>query len=181
MKITKSNLWQLINTVLIITLLSYIAVTAMQKEEVKSKIVYIDNIKIFNGFNMTKDLSKENEKKYAGKIKVFDSLVNKIKAVEINLQKLRTIPENKKIEYAKLQKIVVEKDKELKEIQTFVKNDLNKKIWKRLNDYIKIYGEKHHIDIILGAQGNGNIMYGKANVDITNTFIKFANNKYEGN
>ena len=181
MKITKNNLWQIINTVLIISILSYIAVTAMQQKEKKSNIVYIDNIKIFNNFNMTKDLSKENEKKYAGKIKVFDSLVNKIKTLEISLQKLKTIPNDKKIAYAKLQKIVVEKDKELKEIQTFVKNDINKKVWKRINDYIKIYGKIHQIDIILGAQGSGNIMYGKDKVNITNAFITFANNKYEGN
>lgn len=179
---TKANLWNIINSILIICLFSYILVTTLsQKDDSKSKIVYVDNIKLFTDFNMTKDLNKQNEKKYAGKIKVFDSLVNNIKILEQSLQKLKTIPNSKKMEYAKLQKVVVEKDRELAEIREFVKNDVNKKVWKRLNNYINTYGEKRNIDIILGAQGQGNIMYGKDYADITKDFIKFANSKYEGN
>ncbi len=182
MKITKANLWNIVNSILIICLFSYILVTTLsQKEDSKSKIVYVDNIKLFTDFNMTKDLNKQNEKKYAGKIKVFDSLVNNIKILEQSLQKLKTIPNSKKMEYAKLQKVVVEKDRELAEIREFVKNDVNKKVWKRLNNYINTYGKKRNIDIILGAQGQGNIMYGKDYADITKDFIKFANSKYEGN
>lgn len=181
MKLLKNNAWELINSILIIGLLLYFVNYTITQEKHKNKIVYVDNIKIFKKFNMTKDLTKEIENKYKGQIKEFDSLVNVIKTMEINLQKLKTISNAKKLAYAKLQKIVVEKDKELKKIQGFVQNEISTKTWKRLNEYIKEYGKKYNFDIILGAQGNGTIMYGKENVDITDVFLKYANNKYEGN
>lgn len=181
MELLKKHLWKIINSILIIGFILYFVNYKSTQEKHKNKIVYIDNIKIFNEFNMTKDLTKENEAKYKGQIKEFDSLVNTIKAMETELQKLKTIPNKKKLTYAKLQKIVIEKDKELKQLQNYVQNDISSKTWKRLNNYIKEYGTKYNLDLIIGAQGNGTIMYGKDNVNITEVFLKYANKKYEGN
>lgn len=181
MEIIKKNIWQLFNTLLLVGLIIYFVNYKTTQEKHKNKIVFIDNIKIFSDFNMTNDLTKQNEDKYKGQIKEFDSLVSTIKTMETNLQKLKSISNKKKLAYAKLQKIIVEKDKELKQIQSYVQNDISKKTWKRLNEYITEYGKKYNLDIIMGAQGNGSIMYGKDNVDITDVFLKYANKKYEGN
>lgn len=181
MKILKKNVWKIINSLLIICLFTYFVKENGNLKKHKTRIAYVDNLKIFNDFNMTKELTKQNEEKYKSQIATFDSLVNAIKSLETDLQKLKTIPNKRKMEYAKLQKIVVEKDKELKQIQAYVQGEISTKTWKRINEYIKSYGEKFNLDLILGAQGQGNIMYGKDNVDITEEFIKYANHKYEGN
>ncbi len=180
----KNNFWKIINSIFLIAIIAFL----IRKNDFDNKnnhqnfnIAYIDNIKIFSNFNMTKDLSKINEKKYASKIKAFDSLVVKIKTMENYLKKQRHISKKEKLNYAKIQKIVIEKDKELKRIQENVKNEINVKVWKRLNEYIVMFGKKKKLNLILGAQGNGNIMYGNSKINITDSFIKFANNKYEGN
>jgi len=181
MEFLKKNLWKVINTLLIIGFALYFINYTITQRKHKNKIVFIDNVKVFSDFNMAKDLTKQNENKYKSQIKEFDSLVKTIKEMETKLQKLKTISNSKKMAYAKLQKIVVEKDNELKKIQNFVQNDISSKTWKRLNEYIQNYGKKYNLDIIMGTQGNGNIMYGKDNVDITDVFLKYANKKYEGN
>lgn len=181
MKQIKTNSWKIINSILIICLFTYFIKENSNLKKHKTRIAYVDNLKIFNDFNMTKELTKQNEEKYKPQIKTYDSLVNAIKFLETDLQKLKTIPNKRKTEYAKLQKTVVEKDKELKQIQAYVQSEISNKTWKRINEYIKSYGEKFNLDIILGAQGQGNIMYGKDNVNITEEFLKYANRKYEGN
>ncbi|WP_300665333.1 OmpH family outer membrane protein [Fluviicola sp.] len=46
-------------------------------------------------------------------------------------------------------------------------------IWGEINRSISEYGKKHGIDFILGAKGDGNIMYASDRCDITNELIEF--------
>ncbi len=48
-------------------------------------------------------------------------------------------------------------------------------IWGEINRSISEYGKKHEIDFILGAKGDGNIMYASDRCDITDELIKFIN------
>ncbi|MBQ0740892.1 hypothetical protein J9332_42125, partial [Aquimarina celericrescens] len=70
---------------------------------------------------------------------------------------------------------------ELKKMNDVLSKDMHEKIWGRLNQYIKEYGEINKCKIILGTQGNGNIFYGKEGVDITTKILEYVNTKYEGN
>ncbi len=48
-------------------------------------------------------------------------------------------------------------------------------IWGELNRTISEYGKKNGIDFILGAKGDGNIMYASDRCDITDALIKYIN------
>ncbi len=50
-------------------------------------------------------------------------------------------------------------------------------IWGEINRSISEYGKKHDIDFILGARGDGNIMFGSDRCDITEDIIRFINKK----
>lgn len=50
-------------------------------------------------------------------------------------------------------------------------------IWGEINRSISEYGKKHEIDFILGARGDGNIMFGSDRCDITDDVIRFINKK----
>lgn len=175
----KKNVWQIINSVLIAGVIVFTLVLNNTKTE--DKIVYVDNVRVFQEFEMTKELGAQNEKKFQPVIQVFDSLVKDIQQLEATLKEKKKITEKDRLEYAKRQKIVIEKEQELERIKSIVKEDINNKVWERLNGYIKEYGEQNGITLILGAQGQGNIMYGESPSDITDDFIAYANFKFEGN
>ncbi len=50
----------------------------------------------------------------------------------------------------------------------------------QVNSLIELYGKNHGYDIIFGANGSGNIVYGVEAVDITNEVLVALNRDYEG-
>lgn len=61
-----------------------------------------------------------------------------------------------------------------------IATDFSTKVWKQLNSYVEEYGAENDYDVIIGMQGNGNVMYAKEGVNITDDVIVYANNKYNG-
>lgn len=175
----KKNSWNLINSVLICLLIIAIVFIKQQKND---RIIFIDNVKVFKGFNMTKELGDMNEVKFKPELEAYDSLVSTLSIIESKL-KLKGDKASKEEtkEYVSLRRKISNKENEIEEIKMYVKNDINRKVWERLNVYIKEFGEKNNVKLIIGAQGNGNIMYGNSKVDFTEKFINYANFKYEGN
>lgn len=73
-----------------------------------------------------------------------------------------------------------EKRDELMTIEQEAANKYTEQIWERLNVYVRDYGISQNYDIILGAKGDGVLMYADEKMDITNEVLKYANKKYEG-
>ena len=134
--------------------------------------VYVDNVRLFNGFNMSKDMSKIHTKKIKIQTKKVDSLYQ---VFQLNI-KAKFGQEQLKIAQQKLQ---VE-DQKLTEIKQNFSTNVTQQVWDRLNNYIEEYGEAHSYKIILGTQGGGNVMYANDATDITNDILNYANGKYEG-
>ena len=72
-------------------------------------------------------------------------------------------------------------DQELKQKSDYLSTELSQQVWTRLNKYMTDYGQANNYKIIFGTQGNGNVMYAEEGLDVTNDFLLFANNNYEGN
>ena len=49
----------------------------------------------------------------------------------------------------------------------------------QINSYVKEYGEKQGYDLILGITRDGNILYGKEAIDITDEVLKGLNDSYK--
>ncbi|WP_159025810.1 OmpH family outer membrane protein [Aquimarina sp. Aq78] len=155
-----------------VLLLIVIFITFYFPKPSSADIVYVDNIKLFNGFNMSQDLGKINTEKITKQKKKLDSLYtiysifreqeNKEKTQELEVQ-LRT------------------EDQELKKMNDYLSKDIRQKVWNRLDQYIKEYGIANQCKIILGTQGVGNVMYAQEEIDITTKVLEYANTKYEGN
>ena len=58
--------------------------------------------------------------------------------------------------------------------------EYNKQIWNQINQYVKDYGKEKGYEFILGASGDGTIMYSNDANNITEDVIQYINNKYEG-
>ncbi|MBL7845559.1 MAG: OmpH family outer membrane protein [Cyclobacteriaceae bacterium] len=53
-------------------------------------------------------------------------------------------------------------------------------IWRFINESIAAYGKENNYDYILGATGNGSLMFANPEVNITNDIIRFCNDRYSG-
>lgn len=58
--------------------------------------------------------------------------------------------------------------------------DFTQKIWKQLNSYVEEFGKENDYLMIVGTQGDGNVMYVKESANITNELIEYVNKKYNG-
>lgn len=168
---TKFNRLTLINSVIMLLVIIALLFNYLNQNK-EEPIVYIDNVKLFNGFNMAKDIKAVEEAKINALAKELDSLY----------LKLQSITKKKEDNLAKsLQQQIAYKSKNLQELQDNYANKLSQNVWNRLNTYIKAYAEIKKLKIILGTSGNGNVMYAQESIDITAKILEFSNKKYEGN
>lgn len=170
---TKFNLNRLtiINSMLILLLIITTVLFNYISNNTKEDITYIDNVKLFNGFNMTKDIKAIEESKINLQAKELDSLY----------LKLQTIKDKEDNSIKSLQQQIAYKSKDLQELQDNYTKKLSKNVWNRLNVYIEDYAKTKNLKIILGTSGNGNVMYAQESIDITAQILEFSNKKYEGN
>jgi outer membrane protein len=146
-------------------------------------IVYVDAMKLMNGYNGMKEARKE----YEAKAEIWKS----------NLDSLQTELESKINEYQTKQASLTVKEKELTEEllqskqQQFMNyqqvisekiqkedQELTTKVLAKVNDYIKKYGEDKGYDIIMAATQYGNIVYSDKGKDITDMVLDGLNKEY---
>jgi len=166
----RKHFFSLINLVLILGVVVFVAICCSD-DSGNSKVVYIDNIELFNGFNMSKDMSNIHTKKIKNQTKKLDSLYRlfqlDIKSKDENKIKLS-------------QHLVQKEDETLTAMKQYFSKEVSQQIWDRLNGYIDEYGKLYEYKLILGTQGGGNVMYADDSVDLTIKLLEYANSKYEG-
>lgn len=59
------------------------------------------------------------------------------------------------------------------------KAQLSQSVLSEINTYIQDYGKKNHYRFIFGTTNEGSILYGKEDVDLTETILKDLNAKYK--
>jgi outer membrane protein len=168
MNLKTNNIFTIVNSILFLILLIVFFLTLTKEKE---QIVYVDNIRLFNGFNMTKDLNQINGQKINLQKKKLDSLYNVYEILRNNNQtdKLGGLEIQLKAE-----------DEELKVMNKNFSYETGQAVWKRLNEYVKEYSVANKYRIVLGTQGSGNVMYAEDDMDITEHLINYSNKYYEG-
>jgi outer membrane protein len=137
----------------------------------KREIVYIDNIRLFNDFNMTMDLNKINGDKIKKQKKKIDSLYTIYGIFRDNDQ-------TDKLEALETQ--LRNEDQEFKNMNKRFSSEISRTVWNRLNTYVNEYGMANDYKIVLGTQGNGNVMFAQKGKDITDEVMHYCNSRYEG-
>lgn len=153
----------LINIVIAIVMLS-----CQDSSSCDKKIVFMNNNKVFEEFEMKKDYDLKISQDLA------EELQN-IKAIESEIQKLsssnKANPEELKLTYLQAQQSYNAKFEELSVKYTSEVNE-------RLNEYIKKFSNENNYDFILGSGGQGNVMFVNDSLNITESLIKYINKCY---
>lgn len=154
-----------VNLIVIILILGLLLFDKIFPEQ---KIVYVDNQKLFDNFQMTKDLKKIGEIEFNSRKKEIDSLYLKVQG---NLNEL---------EKESLMKLLISKREEFDYFnQTYASSEAMK-IWNRIDTYVVKFSEEKKYKIIIGANSKRDVLFADKEVDITQELINYVNTKYEG-
>lgn len=135
------------------------------------RTVVIDVIRVFNEFNLKKDL----ENRVAVKLNDYSNQIDSLKGVYAGLLKNGAPKETAVTVLAQLDTLQY-KTQHAYEISN---KNINEQVWKRLNTLITAYGKQHHYRLVIGANGMGTVLYNEPSIDKTEELIGFINKQYE--
>ncbi|MCW3104307.1 MAG: OmpH family outer membrane protein [Bacteroidetes bacterium] len=144
-----------------------------------TKVAFVDIPKVFNSFEMKKEMQEKYKK---------TELIRKgkIDTLSFNLQvlsgRLRKDPQNKELTEEfdlRRQEFFHTKD-QLEEDNAALSSEYDKQILGQMSQYLIDYGKQHHYDFIYGTEGNGSIMFAAEEYNISDEVITYINNKYKG-
>lgn len=146
----------------------------------ESKIVYVQNLKLYAEFDLAKELDMQLQTFSNSRTRELDSLSMSLKNLTSELEQMNEIPAETYQYYNDLRNAVMFREKSYEEELIAMSQEYDQQIWDRLNGYVKTFAEENDYDMILGASGDGNLMFAKDTLDITSELIMYCNNHYNG-
>jgi outer membrane protein len=146
--------------------LSFLGMFLLVSYQPKSRTVYLRLPEVFESFSMKKEYEASLHREIGRRERVIDSL----RAALANDRSNKLLETELADSYR-----AFEREK------TEMVENLDRQIFRRINQYLEIYAAEKGYDYILGADGSGVIMAADSSLDITVAVIDFINEKYEGN
>lgn len=141
------------------------------------KIAYVNTTQLHESFTLKKELEEKYSKVQLARQNLLDSIKFRIQYLSV---KGAALSEQEKLQVNDLQRSYLYKEKEFSDENAATAQQYSDQIWKQINQYINDYGRKHGYDLILGATGEGNIMFARPEDDITKNVSEYINNRYAG-
>lgn len=133
-----------------------------------STVRYVSMTQVFDEYKL-KD-------KYAGELAALEQKSNgKLASLQQELKKYSAGPKASPSVIEKLNQNILDAQQVLTEEYTKKKQEYEGQIWSEINAKVIAYGKEHNIDFILGAKGDGNIMYASDSKDISKEIIVYIN------
>lgn len=147
---------------------------------VTSKTAYVDTGRIYTEFTLSKELNSELESMVKLKKRGLDSLYYLIQSQAKEVGR-GSKPKQEEIQrISRLEEEYVYRQKQFEKENQELSVNYNNKIWNQVNQFVEDYGRLHGLSFILGATGEGTIMYGDKGTDITEMLIQYINERYAG-
>lgn len=154
------------NILLITAIVFFIGLNYIQTQP---KIVYVDNVKLFNNFSMTKELKNAGEKEFNLKKLKVDSLYT-------TLQVPGTSTSDKKI----IMQQFLQQKEELEQFNQYFAAEQTTKIWARIKSYSSEFSNDKNYQLIIGSDDKQTVLFADEKIDVTDDLLTFLNKKYEG-
>lgn len=138
----------------------------------EKKVRYVDLIKVYQAFELTNmyeekltSLNEEGQRR-------MDSLSYQISLLD---QKKSTD------ELRFLQQAFLQTRHNYNSERERLSGEFDNAIWKQLNQYLEEFSKEKELDVLLGANGTGNVLSGNPELDVTEEAIEYVNEKFNGN
>lgn len=139
-----------------------------EKNVKEINVGYIDNVRVFENFEMKKDYDVRMEKEIGSEVKKLDSL---------NLELKKCLPGDS-LRYYALSKEYYVFEQKYNEIFQGLSTKYTNEVNTRLNEYIKLFSEQKGYNLLIGSSGQGNVMYVDSIVNVTDDLVQFINTEY---
>lgn len=147
------------------TAFSLVAMSLSLKDVFHEPVAYVDIGKLVENYKFKKDLEEASGKNLY-KIKgAVDSLVMLKKVMGDGAP--RSL--DSQLSYAQYA---------FNQYYTLSNQDVTKKVWDRLNPLMAEFGKAKGLELLVGANGAGTVLYGSKRCDVTDELIQFINTKY---
>jgi Skp family chaperone for outer membrane proteins len=145
----------------------------------EKKIAYIDIPKVFNGFEMKKEMQEKYKKTEVTRQRVLDSLSLELQMLS---RKLQSDKNNRELmfEFDSKREIYFKKQRQNEEDNLALSTQYDKQILGQMSQYMLDYGKANGYDVILGADGQGGLMYADEMLNISDEITEYINDKYKG-
>lgn len=170
----------LINTLIIAVCITTLAVVIWDKLSAGSAFKYVIIKEVYDGFEMKKEYETRFKKVQTLRSKTLDSLEIELKIMSQQLELSKIADKELLVKFQVKREEYLNKKQQFAEDDAATVRDYDEKILKQLNQYIEDYGKQKNYEYILGYTGNGEVLYGKTENNITEEIIKFVNSKYSG-
>jgi outer membrane protein len=134
------------------------------------KIVVVDVVKVFNGFEMKKEL----ESRVDVELNEYSAGIDSLNALLDQAIKNKDVTRGEIIE-----QMLYQQKMQAQQAYEVSNKNINEQVWKRLNPLIDEFSKKNNYRIVLGANGMGSILYNDEAVDRTQELLQFVNSKYQ--
>lgn len=155
-----------VNILLIGALLFFLTTNFVKSDK---KIVFVNNSRLFDGFNMTKEMKRLGEKEFNFRKSSLDSLYSKLQT-----------PEKSNEEKKLLMNQFIERKQELEKFNDYFSSEQSLKIWSRIHGYVEEFSKEKQYQLVIGADNTKAILFVDKNTDVTDELIVYINKKYEG-
>jgi outer membrane protein len=145
------------------------------KKQQNKQLAYVRLSDLFQGYDYTKNQKAR-----------FESVSNAVK-LEIDSLKLRLESLSRKVSAGSqldqptlnLANMMNNKIQQLEKDLSEQEEEINETIWNQLNAEVKEFGKQEDYELIMGAKGDGGIMYGAEPKDITEDLLSYLNEKFK--
>lgn len=143
----------------------------------RKQFVYINLGKVYDEFQMSKDLKKEQERIMEARQNILDSIVYNINKTDTEI-KSGTKDAARPERIADMKRELSYRKGQFDEENQRMSGEYYAKVMGRINQYVEEFGKEKKYSLILGANGQGSIMYAEDSKDITAEVIAYLNSRY---
>jgi outer membrane protein len=133
------------------------------------EIVYVDNVKLFDAFSMTKEMKRAGEKEFNSRKSVLDGLYSKLQSPAISASEKKEL----------MQQFIQGKE-ELERFNQIFATEQSTKIWLRIKSYTAEFSRDNNYKLVVGSDNEQTVLFADEKIDVTNELLTYLNKKYEG-
>lgn len=133
------------------------------------EIVYVDTVKLFDGFMMTKEMKRAGEKEFNSRKSILDNLYSNLQSPTISASEKKEL----------MQQFIQGKE-ELEQFNQTFASEQTTKIWSRIKSYTAEFSKDKNYQLVVGADNRQTVLFADEKIDVTNELITYLNKKYEG-
>ncbi len=143
-----------------------------------TKTGYVDNVKLYNEFELKKELETTFQEMRMENQNSLDSLKRELRVLAEYLDTQKEQDPEKVIRFNNVRQEFLETQESLEMREQELSEEYTNQVWLHINDYVQAYAKEEGYDYVLGGTGQGNVMYAEEDLDITEDLIAFINKKY---